>query len=62
MVQDFLDAGALVAPACELPRLTRRFHLVTHALKWRTRGLDLLIGHLTGMAGRGRTQIPHARN
>jgi len=62
VVQDFLDAGALVAPACELPRLTRRFHLVTHALKWRTRGLDLLIGHLTGMAGRGRTQIPHARN
>jgi hypothetical protein len=37
-----------------LPRLTRRFHLVTHALKWRTRGLDLLIGYLNQMAVQAR--------
>jgi DNA-binding transcriptional LysR family regulator len=50
VVEDFLTSGLLVAPASELPRLTRRFHLVTHALKWRTRGLDLLIGYLNQMA------------
>jgi len=33
VVEDFLTSGLLVAPASELPRLTRRFHLVTHALK-----------------------------
>jgi len=49
VVEDFLTSGLLVAPASELPRLTRRFHLVTHALKWRTRGLDLLIGYLNQM-------------
>lgn len=50
VVEDFLSSGLLVAPASELPRLTRRFHLVTHGLKWRTRGLDLLIGYLNQMA------------
>jgi DNA-binding transcriptional LysR family regulator len=50
VVEDFLTSGLLVAPASELPRLTRRFHLVTHRLKWRTRGLDLLIGYLNQMA------------
>jgi DNA-binding transcriptional LysR family regulator len=49
VVEDFLTSGLLVAPASELPRLTRRFHLVTHGLKWRTRGLDLLIDYLNQM-------------
>jgi len=55
VVEDFLAAGLLLAPASELPRLTRRFHLVTHALKWRTRGLDLLIGYLNRMAVQSRS-------
>jgi DNA-binding transcriptional LysR family regulator len=55
VVEDFLTSGVLVAPASELPRLTRRFHLVTHALKWRTRGLDLLIGYLNQMADQSRS-------
>jgi DNA-binding transcriptional LysR family regulator len=50
VVEDFLASGLLVAPRSELPRLTRRFHLVTHGLKWRTRGLDLLLGYLNQMA------------
>jgi DNA-binding transcriptional LysR family regulator len=54
VVEDFLNSGLLVAPPSELPRLTRRFHLVTHALKWRTRGLDLLIGYLNQMAAAGK--------
>jgi DNA-binding transcriptional LysR family regulator len=49
VVEDFLASGLLVAPASELPRLTRRFHLVTHALKWRTRGLERLIAYLNQM-------------
>ncbi len=55
VVEDFLTSGQLVAPASELPRLTRRFHLVTHALKWRTRGLDLLIGYLNQMTVQSRS-------
>jgi DNA-binding transcriptional LysR family regulator len=54
VVEDFLASGLLIAPRCELPRLTRRFHLVTHALKWRTRGLDLLIRYLNQMAVQAR--------
>jgi len=54
VVEDFLASGLLIAPRCELPRLTRRFHLVTHALKWRTRGLELLIGYLNQMAVQAR--------
>jgi DNA-binding transcriptional LysR family regulator len=50
VVEDFLASGLLVAPRSELPRLTRQFHLVIHGLKWRTRGLDLLIGYLNQMA------------
>ena len=50
VVEDFLASGLLVAPVSELPRLTRRFHLVTHGLKWRTRGLDRLIAYLNQMA------------
>lgn len=53
VVEDFLASGLLVAPITELPKLTRRFHLVTHRLKWRTRGLDLLIGYLNRMAAAG---------
>jgi DNA-binding transcriptional LysR family regulator len=55
VVEDFLTSGLLVSPASELPRLTRRFHLVTHGLKWRTRGLDLLIGYLNQMAAQSRS-------
>lgn len=55
VVEDFLTSGLLVAPASELPKLTRRFHLVTHGLKWRTRGLDLLIGYLNRMAAQSRS-------
>ena len=63
VVEDFLASGLLVAPRSELPRLTRRFHLVTHGLKWRTRGLDLLIGHLNRMAATaGAIGGPQARN
>jgi DNA-binding transcriptional LysR family regulator len=55
VVEDFLASGLLIAPRCELPRLTRRFHVVTHGLKWRTRGLDLLIGYLNQMADQARS-------
>jgi DNA-binding transcriptional LysR family regulator len=46
VVEDLLKTGELVAPPTELPKLTRRFYLVMHEQKKRTRGLDLLIGHL----------------
>jgi DNA-binding transcriptional LysR family regulator len=46
VVQDLLKLGALVAPATELPRLTRNFYLVVHEDKQKTRGLELLLGHL----------------
>ena len=49
VVQDLLESGVLVAPATELPNLTRHFYLVMHEQKRRTRGLDLLIGHLEGL-------------
>jgi len=55
VVDDFLTSGLLVAPSSELPRLTRRFHLVTHGLKWRTRGLDLLLGYLARVAAHSRS-------
>jgi DNA-binding transcriptional LysR family regulator len=48
VVEDFLRSGQLVAPRTRLPRLTRRFHLVLHERKQRTRGLDLLIRYLQG--------------
>jgi DNA-binding transcriptional LysR family regulator len=49
VVEDLLKSGVLVAPPTELPILTRRFYLVMHEQKKRTRGLDLLIGHLEGL-------------
>jgi len=52
VVDDFLRSGALVAPRSALPRLTRHFSLVTHALKQRTRGLELLIDYLEALAGK----------
>jgi DNA-binding transcriptional LysR family regulator len=55
VVEDFLASGLLVAPRCDLPRLTRRFHVVTHGLKWRTRGLELLIAYLNQMADQARS-------
>lgn len=49
VVADLLESGELVAPPTELPHLTRRFYLVMHADKKRTRGLDLLIRYLEGV-------------
>jgi DNA-binding transcriptional LysR family regulator len=49
VVADLLESGVLVAPRTELPQLTRRFSLVTHEQKTRTRGLDLLIQYLEGV-------------
>jgi DNA-binding transcriptional LysR family regulator len=49
VVEDLLKTGVLVAPPTELPPLTRHFYLVMHEQKKRTRGLDLLIGHLEGL-------------
>jgi DNA-binding transcriptional LysR family regulator len=46
VVEDLLKSGVLVAPPTELPHLTRRFYLVMHERKKRTRGLDLLIRYL----------------
>jgi DNA-binding transcriptional LysR family regulator len=46
VVADLLESGVLVAPPTELPHLTRRFYLVMHEHKKRTRGLDLLIRYL----------------
>jgi hypothetical protein len=48
-VADLLESGVLVAPPTELPHLTRRFYLVMHERKKRTRGLDLLIRYLEGV-------------
>ena len=50
VVEDFLKSGVLVAPLTELPRLTRRFYLVMHEQKKRTRGLELLLSHLQGIS------------
>jgi DNA-binding transcriptional LysR family regulator len=65
VVQDFLKLGLLVAPATALPPLSRRFNLVVHEQKKRTRGLDLLIAHLQGMlprrAARRTSPGPHSR-
>ena len=62
VVQDFLASGLLVTPSSQLPRLTRRFHLVLHALKWRTHGLDRLIAHLSGMSSPEHPKSPQTRN
>jgi DNA-binding transcriptional LysR family regulator len=52
VVQDLLDSGALVAPPTELPRLHRRFMLVVHGRKQRTRGLERLLTYLAARAER----------
>ncbi|MGH8322827.1 MAG: LysR substrate-binding domain-containing protein, partial [Steroidobacteraceae bacterium] len=49
VVEDLLKSGVLVAPLTALPHLTRRFYLVMHERKKRTRGLDLLIRYLEGV-------------
>jgi DNA-binding transcriptional LysR family regulator len=46
VVEDLLRIGSLVAVATELPRLTRRFHLVVHGQKRLTRGVDSLTRYL----------------
>jgi DNA-binding transcriptional LysR family regulator len=58
VVQDLLQAGSLVAPATQLPRLTRQFHLVMHERKRLTRGMDLLINYLVDVR-RVRTLMPN---
>jgi DNA-binding transcriptional LysR family regulator len=61
VVEDFLKSQLLVAPRTALPRLSRRFHLVVHERKKRTRGLELLITHLDSMAlrrGAARARVP----
>ncbi len=50
VVADLLASGVLVAPPTELPHLTRRFYLVMHERKKRTRGLELLIRYLEGLS------------
>jgi DNA-binding transcriptional LysR family regulator len=49
VVADLLESGELMAPPTELPHLARRFYLVMHGQKKRTRGLDLLIRYLEGV-------------
>jgi DNA-binding transcriptional LysR family regulator len=61
-VQDLLASGVLVAPATELPRLTRRLYLLVHRHKQHTRGLDLLIEHLRKITTAGHARLPHKRS
>jgi DNA-binding transcriptional LysR family regulator len=51
VVADMVASGDLVILDTELPRLSRRFHLITHRQKAPTRGLTKLIEHLS--------QYPH---
>jgi DNA-binding transcriptional LysR family regulator len=51
VVDDLLRTGVLVAPPTALPRLSRRFHIVTHERKGHTRGMDLLLDYLSGQIG-----------
>jgi DNA-binding transcriptional LysR family regulator len=46
VVEDLLQAGSLVAPATQLPRLARQFNLLVPGKKRLTRGMDLLIRYL----------------
>ena len=46
VVAELLESGALVTLRTELPQLKRRFYLVIHEHKTRTRGLDLMIRYL----------------
>ncbi len=48
VVEDLLRTGSLVAPATELPRLSRQFHILTHEQKRPTRGMNLLMKYLGG--------------
>jgi DNA-binding transcriptional LysR family regulator len=57
VVADLLKSGALVAPPTELPPLKRRFYIVLHERKKRTRGVDLLIAHLARINARGRRSV-----
>jgi DNA-binding transcriptional LysR family regulator len=47
VVEDLIQSGALVAPATNLPPLTRQFYMLTHEQKRATRGMDLLMNYLT---------------
>jgi DNA-binding transcriptional LysR family regulator len=46
VVEDLLQSGALIAPATELPRLSRRFHILVHERKRPTRGMESLVRYL----------------
>lgn len=50
VVEDQLKSGALVAPRTALPRLNRRWLLVVHRRKQRTRGLSRLLDYLQQVA------------
>ncbi len=58
VVEDLLQLGELVAPNTELPRLTRQLHIVVHARKPHTRGMDQLLHHLRAA---NRTGASHTR-
>jgi DNA-binding transcriptional LysR family regulator len=51
VVEDLLQTGSLVAPATELPRLSRQFYMVTHEQKRPTRGMELLMKYLIKRTG-----------
>ena len=46
VVEDLLQSGSLIAPATELPRLSRRFHILVHERKRPSRGMELLVRYL----------------
>jgi DNA-binding transcriptional LysR family regulator len=61
VVRDWLNSGALVLLRTELPRLTRRWYLVSRRDKQRTRGLELLIAHLRGLSHHDEPTITPSR-
>ena len=53
VLRDSLESGALVALESELPRLSRRWYLIIHPEKQRTRGLESLLDHLRAFHSNG---------
>jgi DNA-binding transcriptional LysR family regulator len=51
VVEDLLQVESLVAPATELPRLTRHFYMLTHERKRLARGMDMLMNYLSDTRG-----------
>ncbi len=54
VVEDLVASGGLVILPTELPRLSRRFYIVTHRQKAPARGLERFIAHLAREAGEDR--------